>query len=144
MPRQLFVAWLYWFPDWSCLVRTIGMHIMMVCPVLQGLCGRKLLPVRSCRICKLLKGYGYDKFLDSGQRYTVWAPSGSIDTTLVTGEDMTPDEVMEQVVKKPYRPWGYCGILRCERYHKGVEREAHAFCVRRRRASFQWLAGQIF
>ena len=48
---------------------------------------------------KLLKGYGYDKFLDSGQRYTVWAPSGSIDTTLVTGEDMTPDEVMEQVVK---------------------------------------------
>ena len=36
--------------DWSCLVRTIGMHIMMVYPVLQGLCGRKLLPVRSCRI----------------------------------------------------------------------------------------------
>ena len=44
---------------------------------------------------KLLKSHGYDKFLDSGQRYTVWAPTGTIDTTLVTGENMTSDEVME-------------------------------------------------
>lgn len=48
---------------------------------------------------KLLKSRGYDKFLDSGQRYTVWAPVGQVDTTLVTGEGMSTEEVLVQVVQ---------------------------------------------
>ena len=48
---------------------------------------------------KLLQSRGYDKYLDSNQRYTVWAPVGQIDTTLVTGEYMSPDEVLAQVVE---------------------------------------------
>ena len=47
---------------------------------------------------KLLQSRGYDKYLDSDQRYTVWAPVGHIDTTLVTGEFMTAEEVLTQVV----------------------------------------------
>lgn len=48
---------------------------------------------------KLLKSRGYDRFLDSDQRYTVWAPMGRVDTTLVTGEDMSTEEVLVQVVE---------------------------------------------
>ncbi len=48
---------------------------------------------------RLLQEKGYDRYLDSDQSYTVWAPSGSIDTTLVTGEAMSEDEVLLQVVE---------------------------------------------
>lgn len=47
----------------------------------------------------LLKEKGYDKYLDSDQRYTVWAPAGTVNTSLVAGGEMTADEVMEQVVE---------------------------------------------
>ncbi len=48
---------------------------------------------------KLLKSKGCDKYLDSDQRYTVWAPSGAINTTLVTGEEMSAEEIQIQVVE---------------------------------------------
>lgn len=48
---------------------------------------------------RLLQAKGYDKYLDSDQSYTVWAPVGSIDTTLVTGEDMSEEEILSQVVE---------------------------------------------
>lgn len=48
---------------------------------------------------RLLQAKGYDKYLNSDQSYTVWAPVGSIDTTLVTGEDMSEEEILSQVVE---------------------------------------------
>ena len=48
---------------------------------------------------KLLKDRGYDRYLNSNQSYTVWAPSGQLDTTLVSGGMMTADEVLTQVVE---------------------------------------------
>lgn len=48
---------------------------------------------------RLLKSRGYDKYLESDQRYTVWAPMGQLDTMLVTGEDMSAEEVLVQVVE---------------------------------------------
>lgn len=47
---------------------------------------------------KLLKSRGCDKYLDSDQRYTVWAPVGKVDTMLVTGGHMSAEEVLTQVV----------------------------------------------
>lgn len=47
----------------------------------------------------LLKKKGYDKYLNTTQSYTVWAPKGKIDTTLVTGELMSAEEVLAQVVE---------------------------------------------
>lgn len=47
----------------------------------------------------LLRKKGYDKYLNTTQRYTVWAPKGKIDTTLVTGEFMSEDEILTQVVE---------------------------------------------
>ena len=37
--------------------------------------------------------------MNSNQSYTVWAPSGQLDTTLVSGGMMTADEVLTQVVE---------------------------------------------
>lgn len=47
----------------------------------------------------LLRKKGYDKYLNTTQRYTVWAPKGKIDTTLVTGQLMNEEEVLTQVVQ---------------------------------------------
>ena len=48
---------------------------------------------------QLLKKKGYDKYLNTTQSYTVWAPKGKIDTTLITGELMNSEEVLLQVVE---------------------------------------------
>ena len=48
---------------------------------------------------KLLKDRGYDRYLDSDQRYTVWAPTGQIDSMLVSGEYMSAEEVLVQIVE---------------------------------------------
>lgn len=48
---------------------------------------------------QLLLANGYDKNLDANQRFTVWAPEGDINTTLLTGQQMTDEEVLTQIVE---------------------------------------------
>lgn len=48
---------------------------------------------------RLLQSRGYDTLLDGTQRFTVWAPKGHIDTILITGEIMSEEEIVTQVVE---------------------------------------------
>lgn len=48
---------------------------------------------------QLLQSRGYDKLLNSDQRYTVWAPIGNMDTILTTGGVMSEEEVVSQVIE---------------------------------------------
>lgn len=47
----------------------------------------------------LLSQYGYDKSLSTDQRFTVWAPKGAVNTTLLTGTAMSTDEIQEQILE---------------------------------------------
>ena len=48
---------------------------------------------------RLLQSRGYDKLLDSDQRFTVWAPKGRIDTSLIAGGTMSDEEITTQVIE---------------------------------------------
>ena len=48
---------------------------------------------------KLLQSRGYDKLLSSNQRFTVWAPKGGIDTSLIAGGVMSEEEITTQVIE---------------------------------------------
>lgn len=47
----------------------------------------------------LLSTHGFDRQLSTNQRFTVWAPMGAVDTTLLTGKMMSQDEVEAQVIR---------------------------------------------
>jgi len=46
----------------------------------------------------ILENAGYDKYLKGDQKYTVWAPKDSIKTLLITGADMSDDDILIQIV----------------------------------------------
>lgn len=46
----------------------------------------------------VLKNAGYEKILNSDQKFTVWAPKDSINTMLISGSTMSADDVLIQIV----------------------------------------------
>jgi len=48
---------------------------------------------------QLLEKDGYDKYLDATQRFTVWAPAGTVSTTSAAGKAMTDEEILTQVTE---------------------------------------------
>lgn len=51
---------------------------------------------------KYLKETGYDKILNSSQMYTVWAPTGQIDTTGMSSNDILKEVVQNHIARYAY------------------------------------------